>query len=275
MRSIGLHLRLNHSLRNAAQRAIALQLPIFQCFFIEQHSRELITVDNQLVQEFNRLRDEHFDMVFVHASYFINLASLKYDAVRLFKRELHLAKRLSCSHIILHPGSAVGAQDKAEGIDELARSLNNIMRSEQEVTIVLENTTHGNLSVGSDITDFKLLLAKLDYPERISFCIDTAHAYSYGYDLGETASRNEFIALIDDSIGIQNISVIHLNDTNQHCGSRIDKHALIGEGVIGEDALKQFVLDERLNHIPIILELPVLPEDQEDAMLHKIRTWHS
>ncbi|HML19250.1 MAG TPA: endonuclease IV, partial [Candidatus Dependentiae bacterium] len=78
----------------------------------------------------------------------------------------------------------------------------------------------------------------------------------------------------DDSIGIKNISLLHLNDTNQPCGSRIDKHALIGEGEIGEEALKQFVLDERLSHIPIILELPVLPEEQEDAMLQKIRTWH-
>ncbi|HML19249.1 MAG TPA: TIM barrel protein, partial [Candidatus Dependentiae bacterium] len=76
-----------------------------------------------------------------------------------------------------------------EGIDELARSLNYVMKYEREITIVLENTTHGNLSVGSDITDFKLLRAKLDYPERISFCIDTAHAYSYGYDLKEKTNR--------------------------------------------------------------------------------------
>lgn len=274
MRSIGLHLRLNRSLREAAERAIALELPIFQCFFIEQHSRELITVDSELIREFNILRANHFDAVFIHASYFINLASLKYDAVRFFKRELNLAKKLSCSHIILHPGSAAGAQSKGEGIDELARSLNYVMKYEREVTIVLENTTHGNLSVGSDITDFKLLLAKLDYPERISFCIDTAHAYSYGYDLKEKTNRDEFISLIDDTIGIKNISLLHLNDTNQPCGSRIDKHALIGEGEIGEEALKQFVLDERLSHIPIILELPVLPEEQEDAMLRKIRTWH-
>lgn len=274
MRSIGLHLRVNQSLRETAQRAIALELPIFQCFFIEQHTRELITIDNDLVKKFSLWRADHFDAVYVHASYFINLASYRYNALRLFKRELDLAKRLSFSHMILHPGSATGARTKQDGIDKLARSLNTAMHYDREIKIVLENTTHANLSVGSDITDFKQLYEKLDYPERISFCIDTAHAYSYGYDLCELDNRNQFINLLESEIGIDNISLIHLNDTDQPCGSRIDKHASIGEGVIGEHALKQFALDARLAHVPLILELPVLPEAQEDAMLQKIRTWH-
>ena len=176
--------------------------------------------------------------------------------------------------MILHPGSATGARSKQDGIDKLARSLNQVMKYEREIKIVLENTTHAKLSVGSDITDFQLLYEKLEYPERISFCIDTAHAYSYGYDLQESGKRNEFINLLETILGINNISLIHLNDTDQPCGSRIDKHALIGEGTIGEDALKKFALDPRLAHIPLILEPPVLPEEQEDAMLQKIRTWH-
>lgn len=274
MRSIGLHLRVNRSLRDAAQRAIALELPIFQCFFIEQHSREFITVDTALIKEFNHWRNNYFDAVYVHASYFINLASSKYDAIKLFKRELDMARRLSCSHIILHPGAATGYKNKYEGIDELARSLNQVLKKERDVIIMLENTTHGKLSVGSDITDFSALKEKLDYPEYISFCIDTAHAYSYGYDLQDPNKRNQFIDLIEQAIGIKNVSLIHLNDTDQPCGSRIDKHASIGEGVIGEYALKQFALDPRLVHVPLILELPVLPEEQEDAMLQKIRTWH-
>lgn len=274
VRSIGLHLRLQHSLREAAERAIQLELPVFQCFFIQQQTKKLITVDHELVKQFHTWRADHFQSVFIHGSYYINLASLKYDASPLLIRELALAKRLACTHMILHPGSAAGGVNKYDGVPVLARALNKIMRIEKEITLVLENTAHGNKSIGSDITDFRFILEKLDYPERIKFCIDTAHAYSYGYNIKDPIKCNEFIQLVDDVIGIENIAVIHLNDTKQSCGSCIDQHALIGEGIIGEEALKRFVLDPRLINIPLILELPVLPPLQEDAMLQKVHVWH-
>src|SRR5437667_347320 len=84
--------------------------------------------------------------------------------------------------------------------------------SAQDITIVLENTCHGKLAVGSDILDFKVLLEKINKPERIGFCIDTAHAYSFGYDIADDQMQDDFIRLLESTIGIERIKLIHLND---------------------------------------------------------------
>ena len=274
MRNIGLHLRIRNTVEKSVNRAIRLQLPIFQFFFACQIKKSFIRVDDQLIQQFNQWRKDHFEALFVHASYFINLASLKYDALPLLKHEIDLAKQLSCTHVVLHPGSAAGGKNKQEGIDSLVRAINEVTKDEQDITLVLENTAHGKKSVGSDIKDFQIILDKLDHPERIAFCIDTAHAYCYGYDIKDDSMREQFILLIDKTIGIERVALIHLNDTDQQCGSRIDKHASIGPGNIGQEALKKFVLHPRLQKIPLILELPLLSEEEEDAMLREVQGWH-
>ncbi len=274
MREIGLHLRLHNSLQAIVERAKQMDMPIFQFFFTCQSNKSLIEIDTVLKKRFCQWRRDYFTSVFVHGSYFINLASLKYNAVPLLQRELELAKQLSCSHLILHPGSAAGGKNKQEGIDTLVRAINQVTKHEKEITLILENTAHGNKSVGSDISDFRLILEKIDKPERIAFCVDTAHAFSYGYNIVDSQKRDDFISLLERNIGIERIALIHLNDTDQSCGSRIDKHAMLGSGKIGQEALKKFVLDERLKHIPLILELPLLSEVEEDLMLCKVKEWH-
>ncbi len=273
MRHIGLHLRLNDSIMDAASQAVRLGTPIFQCFLINQLHRRLITVDDPTLCSLQKLRPQ-LHTIYIHGSYWINLAGLKERANRALLREISLAKRLECSHLILHPGSAVGISNHTDRIDALARVLNGITKDEPEINFILENTAHGNSSVGSNLEDFYHLKQKLERPEQISFCIDTAHAHAYGYDLIDPDKQNGFIELIDKTMGLENVELIHLNDAAHECGSRIDKHAAIGNGYIGEKALKTFALDPRLSSIPLILELPILPDGEEDAMLQKVQCWH-
>ena len=162
---------------------------------------------------------------------------------------------------------------RLEGIDALAIALNHLFKQERDIILVLENSCHGNLAVGSDIIDFKLLLEKIDKPERINFCIDTAHAYSFGYNIADSAEQEKFIQLLDTTIGIDRIKLIHLNDTLEQLGSRIDRHAIIGEGVIGKDALYHFAMHPQLCHIPLLLELPELTIEEELVVLNKVREW--
>lgn len=273
MRHIGLHLRLNNSILDAASQAVHLGIPIFQCFLINQAIRRLITVDDSMVCSLQELRP-HLHRIYIHGSYWINLARLKEQAKRALVREISLAKRLACSHLILHPGSAVGIHSHPDRIDALARVLNDITTDEPTMNFILENTAHGNSSVGSNLEDFYHLKQKLERPEQISFCIDTAHAHAYGYDLIDPDKQNDFIELIDQTMGLENVELIHLNDAAHECGSRLDKHAAVGNGFIGEKALHTFALDPRLSSIPLILELPILPDGEDGAMLQKIRSWH-
>src|SRR5205814_3541741 len=135
---------------------------------------------------------------------------------------------------------------------------------------LLENTCHGNLAVGSDITDFKQVLEKIDKPERIGFCIDTAHAYSFGYKITDQQSQLDFIRLLDATLGLERIKLIHLNDSAESFSSRIDRHAVFGKGKIGFETLVQFAQQPLLQHIPIILEMPELALEEEKLILKEL-----
>lgn len=273
MGRIGLHIRLQHSLLDVAQKARRLGLSFFQCFLVSYPNNKLIRPTRQEIDAFVRFRQDHFDNIYVHGSYWINLANKENNGYRAFRRELQLAKKLACTHMILHPGSAKGARDKREGIDVLARALNKILKNEHDINIVLENAAHGKLTIGSDLDDFKQLLDKLDQPDKISFCIDTAHAYAAGYDIASSAGRATFINQLDQTIGIDKIVMIHLNDTQEKLGSRIDRHERAGHGKIGQQALSAFMVHPKLVTIPVVLEPQMITDNEEYALLHNVSKW--
>ncbi len=261
------------SLTELVARADSLDLPFFQCFFVPQESGKLIHVTNDEAQEFLKIRRTRFSNLFCHVSYWVNLSSLGNNGLPQLRREINCAQRLEFAHFVVHAGNAKGAVDKMEGIDALARVLNNLFAQEQDIIVLLENSCHGNLVVGSDIMDFKLLLEKIDQPERINFCIDTAHAHSFGYSIISLDDQKAFIHFLDTTIGIDRIKLIHLNDTAEKRGSRIDRHSILGQGNIGEDALKNFVMHPQLEHIPLLLELPDISVEDELVVLNKVREW--
>jgi deoxyribonuclease-4 len=121
--------------------------------------------------------------------------------------------------------------------------------------------------------DFYALKQKLDALDRIRFCIDTAHAHAYGYDIATPENQKKFIQLIDDTVGIDMVELIHLNDATYPLASRIDKHAVPGKGTIGINALHSFAMHPKLTHIPLILELPHLSQEEDEAILRIVREW--
>lgn len=274
MRKIGLHLRLESTLDELVERARRLGVDLFQLFFVHQTTGAPVRFSVEEVNSFLALRREYFQDLYVHGSYWINLAGLEYNGIRAFEHELRQTKRLEFTHMILHPGNAKGAKNKIQGIDALVAILNDTMKRERDVQLVLENAVHGKMTVGSDLEDFAILKSKLDFPDRISFCVDTAHAYSYGYNIADPTKMEEFVELLDRTMGIDRIVLIHLNDTMHKLGSCIDQHIVPGEGLIGEEALKRFVLHPRLKDIPLLMELPVLDEAAQVAALEKVRSWH-
>ncbi len=273
LRQIGLHLRLESTLDELLAHAKRLELDLFQCFFVHQTTGAPVRFTSDEVETFLQARRSFNGPLFLHGSYWINLSSLEYNGIRAFEHELRTAKKLEFTHMILHPGMAKGAKNKIQGIDALVGILNDVMKREQSVRLVLENAVHGKMTVGSDLEDFAIIKSKLDFPERISFCVDTAHAYAHGYDITNDNQLEDFIALLDRTMGIDQIDLIHLNDTLHKLGSCIDQHVIPGEGNIGEDALKRFILHPKLKHIPLLVEPPALNEDAQRILLEKVRSW--
>ena len=274
MKRIGLHLRITESLIEVVGQAIELKLPFFQSFLVRCYGTYYTWPTQEEERIFRALCEQHFfSPLFAHGSFWINLSHTQYDNAHALGKEIACARRLGFSHLVVHAGSATGSKNHLDGIDALVRTINTVMRFERDVTLVLENTAHGKLSVGSNIDDFALVREKLMQPEKVRFCIDTAHAYAYGYHLKTLTELDAFIAYIDKTLSLDNIALIHLNDIQDTHGSCIDRHALIGAGNIGEPVLRQFIEHPKLQHIPVILEPPVAPIPEIMQSLNRVKGW--
>ena len=271
-RKIGIHLRLQDSLLSLYNRALALKTPILQCFFIVQNINTYVTFAPGELEECIKKRKK-FKQLYLHASYWVNLSGKRNSGWRTFKKELELARTLEFTHIIIHPGASTGCSSKDEGIMYLAKALNKALERYHDITIVLENIAHGRMSVGGDLKDFKKVLALVTEPDRIAFCLDSAHAFSYGYDITTQKGLDAFVQEADECVDLKRVALLHANDSEKKCGSRIDKHAAFGKGCIGKEALQRFITHPRLKHVPVILELPVMSAEEEEKELAKVRSW--
>lgn len=278
---IGLHLRLKDTLLNVAQEALEYKIKAFQLFLIAQKTEKYITLDHHDLEAFLHLKREHFSEVYIHSSYWINPASSSKEifaiSKHLLKKEIKLAKKLEIRYLVLHAGSAKGhrctEQDpigKERGIQALASMLNSVLKKEENVQILLENCAHGKSSIGNDFNDFALLKKELDHPEKIGFCVDFAHAFSFGYDLHPA---DAFVDTLDKELGLDNIKLIHFNDLIDPQGSMHDRHAFPGHGQIGKDTLATLLNHPLLSNIPKIIESPDSDQASIASSLHEVSTW--
>jgi len=274
LRPIGLHLRMETTLVDVVERALRLNVDFFQCFLTLKTAGRIFPLNTSDIKEFVLLRRKYFKEMYLHVSYWVNPSTIEYNPHRLLKRELALAKKLEFTHVVFHPGSAKGTRDINVGIDALANMVNRLLKREPLFTFVLENVAQAFPSIGGDINHFKMLLERLDEPERIKFCIDTAHAFSYGYDFSSEQKCNEFVDFLDKTIGIDKICLIHLNDNVEARGSHIDQHTKLGEGVIGSENLKRFVMHPKLKHIHVLTEPPAISEEELKIEFQKIIDWN-
>lgn len=272
MAQVGIHIRLEHSIVDVIQKAIRLGLPHFQTFAASDTGTSLKFSATE-VTSFLELRRMHFKNLYLHSSYWVNLARENPRSYRTFLRELHIAQQLEFTHFIIHPGAANPAHDTEQSLRILANNLNNAVEAYPNINLLLENTAHGGHNIGSDIENFRRLIPMLKFPDKIKFCIDTSHAHAYGYDLLTPAAQAKFIELLASTISLDKIDLIHLNDTREQLGSKIDRHLIPGDGQIGTKALKAFVQHPQLKHIPIILELPKVEEPDEAAIVAEISVW--
>ncbi len=272
MREIGLHLRLKSTLLGVYEHAIGLNVDSFQCFFVLEENGSYYDLSNKEAQECVHL-GHHFKHRYAHGSYWINPAAEQGSKLPAFKKEIGMAHAGGFTHMILHPGSARGPVDKKEIIDRLAENMEYAWSRNYSVQILLENAAHGGHALGGDLNDFKLLRDAVKHPEKLSFCIDTAHAFSYGYSYATAQELERFIDHMDETVGLGSIALIHLNNTYDAQGSKLDRHAPLLEGRIAEDALKNFVMHERLKHIPLLLEVPAMSDADYKATVERVRGW--
>ncbi|RIV28741.1 deoxyribonuclease IV [Alicyclobacillaceae bacterium I2511] len=215
------------------------------------------------ISEFHReeglvLMHEHgiFDPV-VHLSYLVNLASPKQDTweygISILSEEIQRVEYLGFQTIVFHPGSHVG-QGEDYAIPRIAEALNGILSGEEKITLCLETMAGDGSKVGNSLEQIADIIARVEHQEKLGVCMDTCHNYSFGYDI--VNHFDEFLEKFDQTIGLDRLKCAHINDSKTPFGSHRDRHANIGEGSIGLEALRHIVHHPVLRGIPQILETP-------------------
>lgn len=271
MKNVGLHFRFKDNITEVVKQALELNVSTFQCFFTDFIYKKHIQLNSKTIELF-RSSSEKFKSFYAHGSYLINLADDRDHYI--LKRELELSKQLGFKYLILHPGAfKPGMQGLAQGIDSIARNINKIMKDEFEVILILENAAFGGNVIGGDLEHFDSIFSKLEFPDRVKFCVDTAHAYVYGYDLNDFEKRNSFLQRLKSSVLKDFIQLIHLNNSDNDLGSRMDNHSVLFNGKITLNNLKIFMQNPPFNNADIIIEMPETSNEVKSNILDVVVGW--
>jgi len=267
---IGIHTSISGALENAALEAAELGANTFQIFSTSPRMWRASVPSPVQIKLLQNAR-ERFDLtpLAIHANYLINLASssdaLRQLSVGSFRAELQRAIAIGAEYLVVHPGSAKG-HTAEEGIVAVVRSLAEASNGldTRGVTVLLENTVGAGGHLGGRFEELALIrrCAAGVMDLRVGFCIDTCHCHSAGYDMATAKGLAATIAQIETHLGIENVGVIHTNDSKSPLGSHVDRHANIGEGSIGEDGFRRILCHPKLRNKPFILETPV--DDEGD-----------
>ena len=215
-------------------------------------------IDPADVAKFLELAREHeFGKIVAHAPYTLNACAVK-ENLREFAKETFAddLKRMEFTpgnYYNFHPGSHVG-QGAEAGIAFIADMLNQILKPEQRTTVLLETMSGKGSEVGREFEELREILDRVECKERMGVCLDTCHVWDGGYDI--VNDLEGVIGKFDRIIGLEKLKAIHLNDSLNPLGAHKDRHAKIGEGCIGEEALKRVVTHPALKDLPFYLETP-------------------
>lgn len=218
--------------------------------------------------------------VVAHATYLINLAAADGDvrkkSVAAFADEFQRCHSLGIVGLVVHPGAHMGDGDET-GIRRIADALDEVERLVGDVRpkVLLECTAGQGTAIGWRFEHLAEIRGRVRSPERIGVCMDTCHLFAAGYELRTPTGYDETMAAFDRVVGLENLVCIHVNDSVRELGSRVDRHAGIGEGEIGLAGFRHLVRDERLASVPKILETPkgtdVKGRDLDRVNLGKLR----
>jgi len=259
---LGCHVSIENSLEKAPERGRELGCDAIQIFTSNQMQWKGVLVANETAEKFLNYQAEHkIAMVIAHDSYLVNLASP--ESVKLamsrkaFIEEIRRSQALKIPYIVFHPGSHMGA-----GVDfalrKIAESLDYAIEKTPDCRpmFLLETTAGQGTNVGNAFEELRQIIDYSAHPERLGVCFDTCHAYAAGYDLVSPAKYDETFTRFDDVIGLSRLKCFHLNDSKKPLGSRVDRHANLGDGFLGWEVFYRLINDDRFGNLPMILETP-------------------
>lgn len=259
---IGPHISISKGFAKAAETAVNIGANTFQFFSRNPRGGNAKAFDEKDIMKFQQIRkDNEFGPLLVHAPYTMNLAGVKeevYEFGRMvIKQDIQRMDSLGIEYMCFHPGSHVGSGIDA-GIDKISNALNEAITGNENITVLLETMSGKGTEIGFSFDQVKAIMDKVEHNEKLGVCLDTCHVFSAGYDI-----VNDLESVLDEfdrTIGLDKLKAVHLNDSMMPFGAKKDRHACIGEGEIGLDAIITFITHPKLKHLPFFLETPLEDE---------------
>lgn len=253
----------NHTTSSKGYAAMAKQMianggNTFAFFTRNPRGGRAKAINEQDVQKFLTLaKEHHFGKIVAHAPYTMNACAAREElrdfARETFRDDLRRMEYTPGNYYNFHPGSHVG-QGAETGIRKIAEILNDVLTDDQSTTVLLETMSGKGSEVGRDFQEIRSILDLVEYKEKMGVCLDTCHVWDGGYDI--VHDLDGVLDEFDQIIGLSRLKAVHLNDSLNDLGSHKDRHARIGEGRIGLEALVNVIRHPALKGIPFVLETP-------------------
>ena len=260
---IGCHVSIAGGIDKSVDNAVERECTAFQIFSRNPRGWHAKDISEEEVTSFkSKLKQNKIDRfaTCVHMPYLPNLSSTNSESykksVLTLVNEVKRCGKLGIPYLVTHLGSHLGAGEE-KGISQLVNAYKKASEVKNDVTILLENTAGQKNSVGSDFEQLGEIFSKLKPSKKFGICIDTCHAFVYGYDLRTEKNVKKSFDEFDNYIGFENLKILHLNDAKGELGSRLDRHYHIGLGNIGEKGMQTVVKMAKKKDIPTILETPI------------------
>lgn len=258
MLNIGCHLSVAKGYTTAAKQAIDIGANSFQFFIRNPRGGKAKDLDLEDLEQLKIvMKANGFSHLFAHGSYTMNLCSDKDEvrkyAKKIFADDIERLKKIHNAVYIFHPGSHV-KQGADIGIHYIIDAINEVVTEETGVTICLEGMSGKGTEIGRDFYELKEILDCIIFDKGFGVCLDTCHLYSSGHDI--VNDLDGVLDHIENTIGLDRVKAIHLNDSKVPFASNKDRHEKIGEGTIGLEAIVRIINHPRLKGMTFNLETP-------------------
>lgn len=275
---LGAHMSVAGGVDKAFDRAEAIDCTAFQIFTKSNRQWNAKALEPEVIAAYHqRQRETGIEPVICHASYLLNIGSsdeaLWHKSLNALVIELERCELLKIPYLVLHPGAHMKHGIEA-GIARVVKALDQVHERlpDYTVRVALEITAGQGTTLGSTFDEIARIITGCRHSDRLAVCFDTCHALAAGYEFRTPDSYQAMWTDFDRIIGLDKLTVFHLNDSEQDLGSHVDRHAHIGEGCIGLEPFGYFLNDARFKKVPFLLETPKDDDPGDDIRnLEKLR----
>jgi deoxyribonuclease-4 len=260
---LGAHVSASGGVENAPLNAHKIAANAFALFTKNQRQWVAKPLTKESIELFNaNCLQYHFNknQILPHDSYLINLGHPQSEGLEksrlAFIDEMERCEQLGLKKLNFHPGSHLNEISEEASLLLIAESINIALDKTAGVTAVIENTAGQGSNLGYRFEHLAFIIQHVKDKSRVGVCIDTCHAFTAGYDLLSNEGWHNTWREFDSIVGFDKLCGMHLNDTKKEMGSKVDRHAPLGEGILGLEPFRRLMKDSRFCNIPLILETP-------------------